>query len=443
MRFRHFRSNLMSRSLFRFALAPLVGVAVGAMLLIAGPAQSGNVTISDPSNVCSWSFAGGILTCNPASPNTLVCNPNATPSPLLLNSTATIAAGCSGASASATYVWAAGASNDPTCPGVPAAAAASPGQPSFQVTSANPLACTYVLTATDGTKTVSISGPAAVNWVSTLPFTCSFNPAPSTATVGTALPLTVTCQNADTSSPLSFAWTAGPGVATFASASPTSTGSNSVTLPSAGVWTITANVTNGATNSASPKAIVSASNPGNTNLCAPQGFAKTIYYKWDWAAFPSKIDTQSMTDMAGALGIGPNGILVIEFTPTEPHNPGTGTNPYPYMSHVDVTPYPGGAGRPTNVTLAISTAACDLNPPAPATGTSSSMSMPYGVGPVQIPWATGKPTAVSVMPGTTYYINVAPRENISATSIGTPTCSSSVVGVCDLRFSFFKPGQHY
>ncbi len=195
---------------------------------------------------------------------------------------------------------------------------------SITARAATPAGCTYALAATDGAK--SGSGSATVTWADTLPFTCNFNPAPGPATVGTALPLTVKCSNPITISAVTWSATVGSG-ATFGSGASTAVGTNSVTFSAAGSWTITANVTSGpGTDTAVATAVVSASPAGSTNLCAAQGFAKTIYYKWDFsvlgAPVPAHLDTQSMTDMAGSSkGLGTNGILVVEFTPTLPANP--------------------------------------------------------------------------------------------------------------------------
>ena len=165
------------------------------------------------------------------------------------------------------------------------------------------------------------------------------------------------------------------------------------------------------------------------------GFDKVIYYKWDWALQIPPLDTVSMKATNGTSGLGTNGILVVEFTPTLPVNTGVGTDPFPYTSQITVTPYPGtSVVNPT--TLAISTIPCDLNPPAPGMVIGSSANLLYGIGPVRISAFTGKPSMISLTPGVKYYINVAGRLN------GQPTCFPTGDRICDVRLSLFKPKDH-
>ncbi len=110
------------------------------------------------------------------------------------------------------------------------------------------------------------------------------------------------------------------------------------------------------------------------------------------------------------------------------------------MSNITVTPYPAG-GSSLIPTLAISTTPCDLTPPAPGSVTGSSANVKYGIGPVPSSGITQKPTAVSLTPGTTYYINVAGRSGFSAAApYGVQNCFPGMI--CDVRLSLFKPAGH-
>jgi len=55
---------------------------------------------------------------------------------------------------------------------------------------------------------------------------------------------------------------------------------------------------------------------------------------------------------------------------------------------------------------------------------------------VQTRWWDGKPTALSLTPGTQYYINVAGRNG------GAQTCVPGAFGLCELRLALRKPIGH-
>jgi len=176
---------------------------------------------------------------------------------------------------------------------------------------------------------------------------------------------------------------------------------------------------------------------GTNNLCAQYGFSKTIYYNWDWSgAQVSKLDTISMSDMAGGAGLGTNGILVVAFTPNFPADLNN-------LSAISVTGYP--SPNMTNyLTLAISEQPCDLNPPAPAASTSSSATVAYGIGKVPVYWSTGAKVAAELTPGRQYYINVAGRDSIGpSTPYGLQTCVPGLYyPACEIRLGLQKPPGH-
>jgi hypothetical protein len=194
----------------------------------------------------------------------------------------------------------------------------------------------------------------------------------------------------------------------------------------------------GATSQA--RASVTANAPvaaGGTNLCAAQGFSKTIFYNWDWAgAQVSHLDTASMNDMAGGQGLGTNGILVVAFTPNGPadlDNPTTAS----------ATGYPA-PNLINYLTLAVSTQPCVLyNEVAAGSSSSTTPTVQYAVGTVTRPW-WGPKRSVELTPGVTYYLNVAGRDNVGPTSpYGTNTCVGLPGGWnCDIRLSPQKPPGH-
>jgi hypothetical protein len=143
-----------------------------------------------------------------------------------------------------------------------------------------------------------------------------------------------------------------------------------------------------------------------------------------------------MTDMAGGRGLGLDGALVIEFTPTFPANPAAG--PFP-TGQIAATDYPANSWA--SMTVALSTKPCDFTPPdsvghpAAAFGTQSTTVI-YTVGPAQVNF-TGRANAVSLTPGVTYYANIATRQ-----FTGSSYSSSCFGTVCELRVTPFKPAGH-
>jgi hypothetical protein len=137
------------------------------------------------------------------------------------------------------------------------------------------------------------------------------------------------------------------------------------------------------------------------NICAAYGFAKTIRSTWDWTSNSGhSIDTYITSDTDGGVGLGPNGILVVDFVPTGP------PDNLPNIALISAHGYP--APNMTNVlTVAISTSPCTLYADEPRLcDPITSPTVSFGVGAVT---ASGRAhsTAVSLTPGVRYYINVA------------------------------------
>lgn len=405
--------------------AAIFAAAVQIVAFAPVPAQAAAITIDDKGACSSWSWdsAARTLSCGAGSGGgtPVACAAISGPTAGTVGSPITLTANCPGA---ASYLWSGG-----NCAGVTTqscgAVASSAGNVFYTVSASTGSGGPYG----------SLAG-YTVSWSGTAAFTCSFSPAPGTATVGSALPLTIACSNG---TPLSFSWGAsapagcsGACTAAWGSTTQTSSGSNTLTLPSAGIWTVTVNVssTSGTQSQvqASVQATASSGGGGSTISCAAQGFSKTLVYNWNWATTTQvTLDTYSMADTAGGIGLGANGILVIPFVPTTPADTDN-------LSFVDAIGYP--APNQTNVmTLAISTVPCDLSAPNPASSVSYAPTVTYGVGTVTPPW-TGIPTATALTPGVQYYINVAGRSG------ATPTCVVGAIGNCEMRVALRKPPGH-
>lgn len=402
----------------------LLGVAAACALLLGTPAR-GALTIDGGSGCPTWNWN--------AQTQTLTCSSGGPPPACLsisgatsgaVNTPVTLTANCSGATS---WTWTGG-----NCTGVTTQSCAA--------VSATTGDAFYMVSAVSGGTSGAPAG-YTVTWGAGPAFACSFNPTPGTATVGTALPVNVSCSNGTAAS---FAWSVSPPAgcsanctATLGSGASTTTGSNTLTLPSVGIWTVTVTAQQQGGGSAQALASVQASTQvgGGTNLCADKGFSKTIFYNWDWAAAPiSKLDTWTMADTTGGTGLGTNGILVVAFTPNGPADTDN-------TATLAATEYPG-TSTISPMTLAISTSPCELNVAAPGTSTATSPAVQYGVGTVTIPW-TGIPSAVALTPGVQYYINVARRDNVAAaTPYGAQTCAAPQSGVCDIRLQVQKPPNH-
>jgi hypothetical protein len=423
-----------------------------ALLTLAAPtpATAASITYSDPqcaSFTISSSGPGTFtLTCAKLS-----CSIEATGgvTSLLLGTGTTLTATCNPVPDQGGYEWTQGDTNSPNCPSLPGGSLATQ---TLSGASVDVSGCVYRVT---GTSATNGSGSAAITlgWSASppppppatptgcVPQILSTSPSPLTSAGGT-VQLDVT--GCSPSTGLTYKWFRNGSTTEFSTAkNPTDTlgansGSSSVST------TYQVEVCNGGACTAKiPSSALTATVPGtgpgsgSTNLCAAQGFSKTIYRAWNWATEGNLVlDTVTMKDQAGGTGIGTNGILVVEFTPTSPADVDN-------LARISVTEYPGNSVV-TQRTLAISTQPCDLVGlvPGPATNTTSPK-LDYGVGTVTNSAFSGKPKGVAVTPGVQYFINIAGRSGVSATSpSGSQSCFPSSSQVCDVRASLFKPSGH-
>ena len=259
----------------------------------------------------------------------------------------------------------------------------------------------------------------------------STNPAALTSAGGTA---TLNVTGCVPSTGLSYAWTKNG--ASFSSAqSPSQTLAANTSTTTAATTSYQVNVCNGGACTGNIPvtpltAIVPAASGGGTvaNSCAAQGFAKTIWYDWDWGSTVPQLDTAYLSNTEGGMGIGTNGILVVAFTPTGPADVNN-------LSYLDAIGYPS-PNQGNIMTLSVSTKPCDLSVPEPGTSVSYAPTVTYGIGTVGVRWWDNKPTAQALTHGVRYYINVAGR------SSGAETCQAGVFGSCELRLALRKPSGH-
>lgn len=292
-----------------------------------------------------------------------------------------------------------------------------------------------LLGATPARAAVTIDAPCAGTWswnASTqtlscgtvtppapgVPTGCVLTPSPTSLTAAGSVNLSVTCQSG---SPTSFAWSAPAGV-TFSSPSPTTTNTNSATITANTNFTVIAS--NAVGPAATAQALVTVGGVAGGLSCP--GFAKTILVNWDWASGMTKVDTFYTQN-----GLGTNGILVVPFIPTGPANN--------VLAQISATGYPSPSME-NDQTLAISSQPCDLVGLVKSESPSPTVRYVVGTSPLMF----GKPQGASLTPGGQYYINIAGRQNVSATSpSGTQTCvPGGNYPFCDVRLSVQKPTGH-
>lgn len=161
------------------------------------------------------------------------------------------------------------------------------------------------------------------------------------------------------------------------------------------------------------------------------GFSHALCYEWDWAVPINALDTANI----GRLGV--NGILVVRFVPTGPVDKDN-------LASLSAVGHPA-PNMMNELTMALSSQPCVLNAPFPGTSVGNSPSLTFGVGTVPISGFTGRPSAVALLPGTPYYINVAGRNNVSVSNpFGTPTAIPSGLNYphAEVRVTLHKPSGH-
>ena len=284
----------------------------------------------------------------------------------------------------------------------------------------------YTVTGTNATGPGAASAAKVVSWTNSLPAKptgCTLTPSPASLPAGGGqVSLTMACSGGGAAT--SYTWS-GPG-ATFSGGAGTTTNSNTATITATTGFTVTASNAGGDTAAQASVQVGTA----DTISCAAQGFSKTLVVPWNWATSIAQIDTWANT------GMGTNGILVVPFTPTGPADVNN-------LSAVSASSYPAGQVV-APITVSISSTPCELYAPAPGTAKGiDAVKVKYGVGTVGTVF--GKPNAVALTPGVKYYVNVAWRDNVSASNLyGTQTCvaGADFYPNCNVRLGLSKPAGH-
>jgi hypothetical protein len=274
------------------------------------------------------------------------------------------------------------------------------------------------------TGTWSLTGSATNPTLSCVPPTTGGPPDPLAncqfsalggATAGASIPLNVSCTNGPPTNAATFSWSAtlaaGQGVGTFGQTPTTASGTNSVTLPTAGLWTIKADVVAANDNGSSTATASLTVDPPGTTAPACAGFANTRTVPVAWPAVP--FGTINAYTANGTSHMGPNDAVVVEFT-----TPATlGSNKIARMSWIEF-------GRDLNPRrkLVLSQNRCDFT-----TGMGSG-SIKVGIGGSMI-FSAGTNTygyPALLTPNRKYYINI---KNDGA-------CNAEH---CDLQVEFSPP----
>lgn len=170
---------------------------------------------------------------------------------------------------------------------------------------------------------------------------------------------------------------------------------------------------------------------GGIPLSVP-GFQKVIHYVWDWSQRDKiTLDTASMG------GIGPKDILIVSFVPNGPVDNNN-------LASISATGFPS-PNMGNMLTVCLSETPGTLYAPEPGTATDTSPTVTYGVGTVERYFWTQEPNAVALTPGRQYFINVAGRDQISASNpLGVPTAVPGRMYYphCDFRLEAQKPSGH-
>jgi len=405
---------MISARLRRLGAALLAFALLGLMASGSVTAQTASITISVP-NCSSFSLSGD-------APNqTLVCvaggAPNCTvngPANAVIGSPITLTANC----AATSWLWSGGSCQGRTTQ-------------SCTATESSAGTVNYTVRGTNASGTGPVSPSYPVSWGTTgtpALANCRFGSPPGPATVGVGFPVTVVCDNGPPTNAATFTWhvyCAG----CAETSSQTNTGSKTVTLPTVGTWYLWVGVAaagNNGTGQTPTAAIQVNSGDGGGGggagavSCESQGFSKTEFYDWDWSN--SSILIYTGTNKNGGMNpqgpIGPNGIVVIAFTPTQASFGAGGT--------LSIAGFPGDVNG-TIRTTSISTRPCDLSPPFPWTRTAYDASTAFTVG-SYLP-----DLYANLVAGTRYYINITSRD-----AQGNSTCASAG-RVCDMVIEANRP----
>ena len=244
------------------------------------------------------------------------------------------------------------------------------------ITYSDPACASFAITGSNGNFTLACSGQTG-GGASGAPTGCSIAPNPPSLAAAGLVGLTASCTGGAPAT--SYHWTASPSAAGLTA--DTSAATNSATISATTAFTVVASNAQGASGQATTSVQVGGGGGVVGGIsCAAQGFSKTMVYTWDWANAAGgglKVDTYN--DPQGPIG--PNGIVVVAFTPTPAQVGSAGT--------VLIAPYGTGVYQSTTRTTTISTTPCTLDAPYPWEHVGSDAGTAFTVGVLQHPALPG------------------------------------------------------
>jgi len=325
----------MTHNPMRSGFALLVAFATALSLVVPAPSHAVNVTIDAPCSG-SWNWNQGTSTLSCVAATGLSCSPTVSPANPLPANPVAIGAGASQCPGAATWAWTADTTNVAACPKVSAGSSSS--TLNLAAPNVTTPACTYKVAVTDGGARTG-TGSASVTWTTaTTPAlaNCQFASPPGPATAGVAFPVTVVCDNGPPTNAATFVWhqyCAG----CAETSSQTSTGSNTLTLPTTGSWYVWVSVAAAGNNGTgrTPLALLQV-NAATTQTSGPYDcgaeFANTRTVPLAWTNGVGNIHAYT----ASAGHFGPNDAVVVEIAaPSQ-----IGTSSSGWISYYDSPPAP-------------------------------------------------------------------------------------------------------
>ena len=295
---------------------------------------------------------------------------------------------------------------------------ATPPVSGASITYSDPACESFTIDGSGGNFTlrcVASSGPSAPGAPTGCIPSISTNPSPLTKDGGTATLNVAGCSGTG----LTYSWSRNGSAAWSTSQSPSDTLAANTGV-SGNVYSYQVKVCDGtACTNMLPSNPLTATVPGSGGTvgglsCSAQGFAKTMFYDWDWTAGGKFVQTYN--DSQGPLGT--NGIVVIAFKPTV-----AGTS----NGSVTISEYPANSANSLGVTRAVSISEqpCDFSGTVQyGTRFGYNAGVSYTVAPASIR------TIAKLTVGKQYYLNIANRD-----SAGNKTCS----GQCEVRIQATHP----
>jgi hypothetical protein len=138
---------------------------------------------------------------------------------------------------------------------------------------------------------------------------------------------------------------------------------------------------------------------------ARQGYGRVILWEWDWSQGGIVFDTAYKGEVAT------RGVFIASFVATGAEDS--------VLAQIDAIGYPAPT-QSNRLTMSLSTESCDFTVSEPAISISEAPTLAYCVGTPPRRWWDGKATAVGLVPGVRYFINVTGRDSYEVGKFGGP-----------------------